>query len=328
MNLPTTVIATFSLNMIGAVHFLEGTLSALSKNNPDLLYALLEKVRDHCIAHAPESERMSLLTARSRLASPTLDSIGRLINDILWVNLQVVQDHGATWEINPTEAAAFVFGNSPLWDAAIDDGLVIHDDPTTTLVAGTSELAAILKPLKRALHGQEAISIFDPFVARKLYSGEESTSATLKVLANFLRREDRPTPMITLQSFWDTAKGDWPEFFPARMQNVLERFAEEANVRISVELKAHNHSDGTRKWHGRYLVLSGKWVIQTDTGCDFVVPNRNAMTRIQPNEFFRWDVGQYRPERLQSRYSSYPSVHPKLSAQPRVPNKTAASLRV
>ncbi len=303
--------------MIGAVHFEPGTLSALKQTRPDLLFALLERVRDHCIAYAPEAERRELLTSSSRLSSPDLDGIGRLVNDILWVDLQTVEEHGAAWRVNVAEAAAFVSTNSPLWDAAVDDGLVVYDEPEGTLVAGTGELAPALRPLKRALHGQESISIFDPYIARQLYENSTPAIATLKVLSSFLRRPDRPTPMIVLQSFWDTSLSAEQKFHPMRMINILERFADDAKVRVSLDLKSHQLGDGTRKWHGRYMVLSGKWVIQTDSGCDFVVPNRSAMTRIQPNEFFRWDVGQFRPERLQKRFNNYPSVHPKMSATPR-----------
>jgi hypothetical protein len=205
-----------------------------------------------------------------------------------------------------------------MWDAATDDGLVIYDDPAKLLFPGSASELSLLQPLQRALHGQTHLSIFDPYLARQIYEKHPPAIATLELYINLMRNTNEAPPGVSINSFWEPNGEHWPPFHAIRMKNILENLANDLRVRLTVTVREQKKIDGTRKWHGRYLVVSGKWVIQSDTGCDFVIPDLRGLSRIQPNEFFRWDISQFRPERLQLRFDNFPQLHPNIDARPRV----------
>ncbi len=302
--------------MIGAVIFERGVLKSLAIEHAQTLCGLLGKIRDHCIASAPDDERINLMSNSERLVSPKKDLIGKLLSDIHWVDEATIATHGAAWRITKNEAQMYETTASPIWDAAVDDGFVIHDNPEKLLFPGPAASFPLIQPLQRALHGQTHLSIFDPYLARKIYENEAPAIATLGLFADLLRTADAESPSITINSFWEPGSQTYPVFHAMRMRNMLESLATSLRTNFRVSVREQMKIDGTRKWHGRYLVLSGKWVIQSDTGCDFVIPDARGLSRMQPNEFFRWDVSQFRPEKLQNRFDTFPELHPSINVQP------------
>jgi hypothetical protein len=297
--------------MLAIVKPAENLLSRLMHEDPSAGANMLEMVCDVGWLAAPRAEVEALSSDASRLSNGAVDRFAASLRTVANVEPSKVLPCDAVWEINcPGDIRNKLFG-SPLVSMARDPGFVVQDECDAAVVE--PQLIGLLRHQWRA-------EVFDAYALQRLVQEGESSSYwhTLLWIGELLAQygdQSRPKSLIVRGIV--QVNPEAPMLIECREESRVtsrakSHLAQLANnltaaTGVSVSIDARAETVDSKWLHGRYLILSDRWVVSSDRGFDFVFRAKTGR-RVRPNEFVRWFPRCFRSQRLRSRYERMTSL--------------------
>jgi hypothetical protein len=294
--------------MLAVVRPAPGLLARLTESDPKAALVLLDLTRDVGWLVADRDEVDAITRSGQRLSDRNYDAIAQALTAVARIANEHVVEDDDPWDVRDPGDVRNKILASPLWRTAREVGFVADDESTTT------DLSA---KLGRLLRFQRTVDLYDAYLLPRLISDPRNAAyaTTLRHLGTLLERYGHPSvaKRVVLRGIIPTGC-DVPELVNAAGQGSLgsrlrDRLADVANdltratgVQFAFDVRRESP---TEAWfHGRYLVLDGRWVISSDRGFDYITRRSTSVA----NEFVRWLPRTLSPARLSNRYEQLPSI--------------------